>query len=85
MLFVVCLIAVLNLCLGFVTAVHLGYGPPSVADAWHVLFSQLPFPVLLIHPDNGSEFLNANLAYQATYSIFIPLSASGSGTDVKNP
>ena len=27
----------------------------------HALFSQLPFPVLLIQPDNGSEFRNDNL------------------------
>ena len=40
MLFVVCLIAVLNLCLGFVAAIHLGYGPPSVAAAWHVWLGQ---------------------------------------------
>lgn len=39
-MFVVCLIAVLNLCLGFVGAVRLGYGPPSVAAAWQVWLSQ---------------------------------------------
>ena len=34
MLFIVFSIAVLNLALGFVAAVHLGYGPPSLAAAW---------------------------------------------------
>lgn len=32
-----------------------------VADALAYLFAQFPFPVRRIHPDNGSEFLNANL------------------------
>lgn len=40
MLFAVCLIALLNLCLGFVAAIHLGYGPPSVAAAWQVWLGQ---------------------------------------------
>ena len=39
-LFVVCLIAVVNLCLGFVAAIHLGYGPPSVSAAWQVWLGQ---------------------------------------------
>lgn len=32
-----------------------------VADALYYLFQQFPFPVREIHPDNGGEFLNANL------------------------
>ncbi|MCJ7556242.1 MAG: transposase family protein [Gammaproteobacteria bacterium] len=32
-----------------------------MADALAYLFAQLPFPVLELHPDNGSEFLNAHL------------------------
>jgi len=32
-----------------------------VADALAYLFAQLPFPVRELHPDNGSEFLNAHL------------------------
>lgn len=32
-----------------------------VADALAHLFAQLPFPVRELHPDNGSEFLNAHL------------------------
>lgn len=36
MLFIVLLIAVLNLGLGFAAAMHLGYGPPSLSAAWQV-------------------------------------------------
>ena len=32
-----------------------------VADALVYLFTQFPFPVRRIHPDNGSEFLNTHL------------------------
>jgi hypothetical protein len=32
-----------------------------MADALAYLFAQLPFPVLELHPDNGSEFLNTHL------------------------
>ena len=32
-----------------------------VADALYYLFHQIPFPLLEIHPDNGSEFLNQQL------------------------
>jgi hypothetical protein len=32
-----------------------------MADALSYLFAQLPFPVLELHPDNGSEFLNVHL------------------------
>lgn len=32
-----------------------------VADALYYLFDQIPFPVLEVHPDNGSEFLNQHL------------------------
>ena len=33
-MFIVLLIGVLNLGLGFVAAIHLGYGPPSLSAAW---------------------------------------------------
>jgi len=39
----------------------LGRSYVVVADALAYLFAQLPFPVLELHPDNGSEFLNAHL------------------------
>ena len=39
----------------------LGRSHLVIADALHYLFTQLPFPVIELHPDNGSEFLNANL------------------------
>ena len=32
-----------------------------VADALYYLSHQIPFPLLELHPDNGSEFLNAHL------------------------
>jgi transposase InsO family protein len=32
-----------------------------VADALYYLAHQIPFPLLELHPDNGSEFLNAHL------------------------
>ena len=32
-----------------------------VADALYYLSHQIPFPILELHPDNGSEFLNAHL------------------------
>ncbi len=34
-------IGVMNLCLGYALAVHLGYGPPTLRDAWRLL-SALP-------------------------------------------
>jgi hypothetical protein len=39
----------------------LGRSYVVMADALAYLFAQLPFPVLELHPDNGSEFLNAHL------------------------
>ena len=39
----------------------LGRSYVVMADALVYLFAQLPFPVLELHPDNGSEFLNAHL------------------------
>ena len=32
-----------------------------MADALYALLQRLPFPVIELHPDNGSEFLNDNL------------------------
>ena len=39
----------------------LGRSYVVMADALAYLFAQLPFPVLELHPDNGSEFLNTHL------------------------
>lgn len=39
----------------------LGRSYVAVADALEALFARLPFPVLELHVDNGSEFLNAHL------------------------
>lgn len=39
----------------------LGRSYVVMADALRYLFAQLPFAVLELHPDNGSEFLNAHL------------------------
>ena len=36
------LVGVLNLCLGYVLAVRLGYGPPGLVDAWEVLLANRP-------------------------------------------
>jgi hypothetical protein len=39
----------------------LGRGYTAMEDAFRHILARLPFPVLEIHPDNGSEFLNAHL------------------------
>jgi len=39
----------------------LGRSYVVVADALAYLFQRLPFPMVELHPDNGSEFLNAHL------------------------
>ena len=39
----------------------LGRSYVVMADALRYLVAQLPFPLLELHPDNGSEFLNAHL------------------------
>jgi hypothetical protein len=39
----------------------LGRSYVVIADALYYLINHLPFPILELHPDNGSEFLNANL------------------------
>ena len=36
------LIALVNLCLGYALAVRLGYGPPSLIDAWEILLADHP-------------------------------------------
>lgn len=36
-IFLTLVIAVLNLCLGYALAVQLGYGTPSLLDAWEIL------------------------------------------------
>ena len=42
MVFLICLIAMLNLCLGYAVAVLLGYGPPGIREGWDVLTGKLP-------------------------------------------
>lgn len=42
-------IGVLNLCIGYCLAVSLGYGPPTLWDAWEVL--QAPRPTAGISSD----------------------------------
>lgn len=44
MVFLTLMIGVLNLCLGYALAVNLGYGPPSLQDAWRAM-SATPAPV----------------------------------------
>ena len=39
----------------------LGRSYTVLADAFRGIVARLPFPVLELHPDNGSEFLNAQL------------------------
>jgi hypothetical protein len=39
----------------------LGRSYMAVEDSFRRILARLPFPVLEIHPDNGSEFLNAHL------------------------
>jgi diguanylate cyclase (GGDEF)-like protein len=36
------IVGVLNLCLGYVVAVCLGYGPPSLLDTWEILVADRP-------------------------------------------
>jgi len=40
----------------------LGRSYVVVIDAFLTLFERIPFPIREVHPDNGSEFLNAHLA-----------------------
>ena len=48
-----------------------------VADALAYLLARFPFPVQRIHPDNGSEFLNAHLlAFLRTHYPHVVLSRS---------
>jgi len=37
MVLMILMIGMLNVCLGYALAVHLGYGPPSLMDAWDAL------------------------------------------------
>jgi hypothetical protein len=39
----------------------LGRGYAVMKDGFHRILARLPFPILEIHPDNGSEFLNYHL------------------------
>lgn len=40
MVFLILVIGVLNVCLGFVLAVRLGYGPPGLMEAWEALTAE---------------------------------------------
>jgi len=56
-----------------------------VADALYYLFHQLPFPVLEVHPDNGSEFLNQQLLrFLKEYYPALDYSRSHPGTPNDN-
>ncbi len=58
----------------------LGRSYVVVADAFLALFEQIPFPILELHPDNGSEFLNHNLIrFLRKYFPAITLSRSHPG------
>ena len=37
-------IGVLNVCLGYALAVHLGYGPPGKLEGWQALSAQQDMP-----------------------------------------
>jgi hypothetical protein len=41
----------------------LGRSSLAMEDGFRRILARLPFPVLEIHPDNGSEFLNAHLVH----------------------
>jgi len=49
------LVGVLNLCLGYVLAVRLGYGPPGLADAWEVLLANRPPQTTVVPPSSSDE------------------------------
>jgi len=56
-----------------------------VADALYYLFHQIPFPILEVHPDNGSEFLNQHLLhFLKTYYPALDYSRSHPGTPNDN-
>jgi hypothetical protein len=42
-------------------AAVLGRSQKAMEDGFERIFARLPFPVLEVHPDNGSEFFNAHL------------------------
>ena len=63
----------------------LGRSYIAVADALYYLCHQIPFPVLELHPDNGSEFLNAHLLrFLETYDPQLTYSRSHPGTPNDN-
>ncbi len=61
-MFVVCLIAVLNLCLGFVVAIRLGYGPPSVVAAWQTWLGQEHVASNLSAASAGGALLDGDMS-----------------------
>ncbi len=42
-------------------AALLGRSYPAMEGAFRLILARLPFPVLELHPDNGSEFFNTYL------------------------
>jgi hypothetical protein len=58
----------------------LGRSYVVIADALYTLFTQLPFPVKELHPDNGGEFLNHHLLrFLTQYYPHITLSRTHPG------
>ena len=50
------LVGVLNLCLGYVVAVRLGYGPPGLVDAWEVLLANRPTQPAAVQDNIGKRY-----------------------------
>jgi hypothetical protein len=53
-------IGMINLCLGFAVAMHLGYGPPGLRQTWETMWSALPpleddFPTADLSPSAPAE------------------------------
>lgn len=49
------LVGVLNVCLGYVVAVRLGFGPPGLVDAWEVLLANRPLPKAVVRQPSADE------------------------------
>jgi len=62
--FLTLVIAILNLCLGYALAVHLGYGPPSFFDAWEILMAERSRRGTTIAPPLLSDAEISGLAQQ---------------------
>ena len=58
----VCSLQMIDVCTGWSQrAAVLGRGYLVIDDAFRCFLAQLPFPVLEVHPDNGSEFFNHHM------------------------